>query len=138
MMPRAAHSALAEIVERWGPSKRAAERFLDLSADGIHAMVGVLMLLALAVLTGRRLDDARLWLAVLGIELVNEAIDMSAPGGAEAYWVYSLHDLIVTMAVPTAILLLLRHTDRRVAQPQAVASAEATSEENSARPSLDE
>ena len=127
---------LSDVADRWGPTKRAAEGFLDLSSDGVHAVVGVTLLLVLGVLTGRRLDDGRLWLAVLGIELLNETIDMSSPGGAEAYWVYSLHDVIVTMAMPTAIALLLRFTDRR--SGQAVASAEATSEANSGRPSVEE
>ena len=40
------------------------------------------------------------------------------------------------MALPTAILLLLRFTDRR-SRRQAAASTEAASEANSARPSVD-
>lgn len=126
---------MADLATRWGPSKRAAEQFLNLSPNTLHLLVGFGLLLALALATGRRLDDGRLWLVVLAIELANEAVDMSTPEGPEVYWLYSLNDVIVTMAIPTALLLFLRWTDRRA--PQADASADSASEANSADPSVD-
>ena len=127
---------LASAAQRWGGDKTAIETTLGVSSDGLHAMIGVLLLLLLALVTGRRLDDWRLWLAVLVVEGLNETIDLNAPGLPEGAWGPSLHDVLVTMAAPTAILLLLRFTDRRRLR-QAEASTDSTSEVNSAAPSVE-
>ena len=124
---------ISDLAASWGPTKQATEEFLNLSPNTLHVLVGFGLLMGLALATGRRLDNPSLWLVVLLIELANEAVDMTTPGGPEVYWLYSLNDVIVTMAIPTAILLLLRWTDR-----QAEASADSASEANSARPSVDE
>ena len=126
-------SALAPV---WSSDKIALSAWLNVEDDGLHAMVGMGLLLALALVSGRRLDDWRLWLVVLVVECLNEAVDLSAPELAEANWSASVHDLIVTMLLPTAVLLGLRFTGRRAGQ--AAASTEAASEANSARPSFDE
>lgn len=127
---------LSDLAVRWGGDKTAFAEWLDVQDDGLHALVGVLLLLGLAVATGRRLDDWRLWLIVFVLECANEAVDLSAPDFPEANWDGSLHDLLLTMALPTAILLLLRFTGRR--ESQAAASTDSASEANSARPSTDE
>lgn len=127
---------LSDLAVRWGGDKTAFAEWLDVQDDGLHALVGVLLLLGLAVVTGRRLDDWRLWLVVLAAECANEVVDLNAPGSPEANWSGSLHDLLLTMALPTAILLLLRFTGRR--ESQAAANTDSASEANSARPSTDE
>ena len=127
---------LSDLATTWGGDKSALSAWLDVQDDGLHAMVGVLLLLALAVVTGRRLDDWRLWVAVLVAECANEVVDLSAPDFPEANWSGSIHDLLVTMLLPTAILLALRFTGRR--DRQVAASTEVASEANSARPSSEE
>ena len=129
-------SFLSSLTPIWGGDKTALSAWLNVQDDGLHVLVGVLLLLALALVTGRRLDDGRLWLVVLAVECLNEAIDLGTPNFPEANRAASIHDLILTMLLPTAILLLLRFTGRR--ERQAAASTEAASEANSARPSLDE
>ncbi len=126
----------SEAAALWGGEKIALATELGVEEDGLHVLVGVGLLLLLALVTGRRLDDPWLWLAVLVAECANEAVDLTSVGGPEANWPASLHDLILTMLLPTALLLLLRFTGWRTRQ--AAASTEAASEANSARPWLDE
>ena len=127
---------LAGLAFLWGGEKTVLSRRLGIEDDGLHAMVGVGLLLLLALVTGRRLDDWRLWLAVLAAECLNEALDLANTVSPEATWAESRHDLLVTMALPTAILLLLRFTDRR--RPQAAASTASASAANRAVPSSEE
>ncbi len=98
-------------------------------------LVGVGLLLLLALIAGRRLDDWRLWLAVLAVELLNEVVDLANTISPEATWAESRHDVLVTMALPTAILLLMRFTDRR--GRQAAASTISASDANTAAPSVE-
>ena len=125
---------LPDLAIRWGGDKMGLSNWIGIQDDGLHVLVGVGLLLVLALVTGRRLDDWRLWLVVLLLECANEVVDLSAPDWPEANWSGATHDLILTMLLPTALLLLLRFTGRR---DQAVASTESASEANSATPSVD-
>ncbi len=128
-------TALAGLSLLWGGEKTTLSLALGITDDALHVLVGVGLLLVLALIAGRRLDDWRLWLAVLAIELVNEVVDLANTISPEATWAASRHDVLVTMAIPTAILLLMRFTDRR--GRQAAASTDSASDANKAMPSVE-
>ena len=126
---------LAPVANIWGGDKNALSDWLGVADDGLHVLVGTGLFIVLAVVTGRRLDDGRLWLIVFLLECANEAVDLSAPDWPEANWSGATHDLILTMVLPTLLLMTYRFTGRREAQ--AAASTDDASEANSARPSVD-
>ncbi len=92
-----------------------------LSRDALHIFVGVGGLLLAALVLRRTLASPLPWLAVLIGELANEAHDLITDGyWDEPMWPGSLRDLIVTLAIPTLLLLLARWAPgffvRRVAE----------------------
>ncbi len=79
--------------------------------DALHIYAAVAIQIAAAILSRRSLGHLLPWLAVLGVALVNEALDVVL--GQEQNlqpWqvVGGVHDLINTMVLPTLLLLLCR------------------------------
>jgi diacylglycerol kinase len=95
----------------WYQVKLFLERASGFSMDALHVIVGVLLQLAIAALF--RTSVARLLplLAVLALELVNEASDFRVeiwpqPGMQLGE---SAKDIILTMVLPTLIFLVARY-----------------------------
>lgn len=85
------------------------EHFVGFSSDALHAQVGMLVFIACNYLLRGRSSMLLPWMLLLGIEVTNEALDMSRPPGSfENDLGSSLHDLVNTMLVPTAMLLFWR------------------------------
>lgn len=93
------------LAQWWDGAKLALQLALDLSRDGPHAHVGLLIMVALLALTRGRWPVAA-WGAVLLAELVNEALDLSW-AGPEATPALALHDLIVTLTPPSLLLVAI-------------------------------
>jgi len=78
--------------------------------DALHVLVG-LLIFALAALLFRRSPRSPLpWFTLLALELCNEAYDLHAelwPNRASQYG-EGAKDILLTMALPTFILLLAR------------------------------
>jgi hypothetical protein len=86
-------------------------QWLHLSRDALHVHLGLgIMLLAMVIL---RKSPASLvpWLCVLGLELVNEALDLLPWHHGRTGLLGGLKDILNTMLWPTVILLLARYTD---------------------------
>jgi len=91
----------------------AAELFI--AKDALHIYFAFVVQIAAAVIFRKSLASFLPWLTVLAFELVNEGLDMWL--GEEAHlkqWQYdgARHDIINTMILPTALLLLCRYSPR--------------------------
>lgn len=84
----------------------------DLSKDALHVHIGVLLYLGACMLFRWKVRDARPWLLVLTIALVNEALDLRYHHAVtqELLWPDSVHDMLNTMALPTVLFLVARWT----------------------------
>ncbi len=81
--------------------------------DALHIYAALFVQIAAALLSHRSLGHVFPWLAVLALELVNEVIDVVRGGEPNLMpWqvVSGVHDVINTMILPTALLLLCRRT----------------------------
>lgn len=112
----------------WYEAKQFVERATDLSMDALHLAAGVFLLLGFSILMRRSVTDLRPWLAVLLVTLINEAADLWVdrwPSPA-AQFGEAFKDIVVTMVLPTTILLTARHLPelyaRRLAGKEAGAS----------------
>ena len=91
--------AFKKSIEPWG------------AHDLLHVWIGFAILVGAGLLLRRPLSSWLPWLCVLALELLNEALDLTFE--KEAYiheWqiVGSVKDIVNTMLLPTAILLLVR------------------------------
>ena len=94
----------------WLSLKLEADRML-LEKDALHIYAALFIQIGAAQLSHRSLGDARPWIAVLALELINEVIDILRGGEPELMpWqvVSGAHDIINTMILPTILLLLCR------------------------------
>jgi undecaprenyl pyrophosphate phosphatase UppP len=85
---------------------------LYIAKDALHIYLAFIIQICAAVLFRKSLSNALPWLTVLLFELVNEGLDMWL--GEDLHikqWqlVGAAHDLVNTMILPTALLLLCRH-----------------------------
>lgn len=85
---------------------------LTVSKDALHIYASFIIQVAAAALLRKSLAHWLPWLAVLAIEIGNEALDIFF--GEEAHvqawqWAGGRHDLINTMTLPTLMLLLCRY-----------------------------
>lgn len=85
---------------------------LSVAKDALHIYVAFVIQVSAAAISRRSLASGLPWLVVLMFELVNEGLDMWL--GEEAHlqrWQFNgaVHDLINTMILPTALLLLCRY-----------------------------
>ena len=94
----------------WSSVEKELWRLL-LEKDALHIYAAVLIQFAVAKLSRRSLGHLLPWFAVLGIELVNEWIDLLRGLEPELRpWqvVSAVHDIVNTMIMPTVLLLLCR------------------------------
>ena len=110
--PRWASCVENRVVGRvdWLSLKDEAARLL-FEKDALHIYAGLFIQIAAAKFSRRSLGHMLPWMSVLGLELVNELIDIWRGGEPQLMsWqvVSGLHDIINTMALPTVLLLLCR------------------------------
>lgn len=111
----------------WYEAKRFIEHATTLSMDALHVIVGAALLFAFSLVLRRPVSDSRPWLAVLVVTLVNEAADFWLDRWPSAGMQFgeAVKDIVLTMLLPTMILLSARHlpqlyarrSDRRPAPP---------------------
>lgn len=95
----------------WYSIKIAVVEQTDLSRDALHIFAGLAGQMLVALIIRRGLGHVVPWLAVLAAELANEYFDLNEGDvwGDRPMWPGSLRDLLVTMAIPTLLLLLVRY-----------------------------
>lgn len=98
---------ITTVASAWSSAKIAIDENIGVGSDLLHVYVGMLLLLGMILLPGRRVSLRLSWLILLALECVNEALDLSRPpGSVESDLASSLHDLFTTMFLPTVLLLL--------------------------------
>ena len=103
---------LGAITMTYPEMKSVIEHFTGLEKDALHVHAALLLYI-LAMVVFRQSRRSRFpWLAVLVIELVNEALDLwsQVAAGSPPLWGESLKDLWNTMLWPTVLLLIGRYT----------------------------
>ena len=98
------------IAIEWFQLKTLVEHAISFSDDALHIFAGVLVQIAVAALLRRSLASWWPWVAALALELGNEWVDLAIerwPVPAEQYG-EGIRDIILTMAVPTLLLLIAR------------------------------
>lgn len=84
---------------------------MPLEKDALHIYAALLIQVVAARLSGRSLGHLLPWLTVLGLELINEALDIVRGGEPRLMpWqvVSGAHDVINTMILPTILMGLSR------------------------------
>ena len=98
----------------WYDTKHLIERSIAFSSDALHVLTGAVVLLAAALVLRRPISSWRPWLVVLALISLNELIDLKFdhwPGRAAQYG-ESVKDMILTLALPTLLLLAARLAPR--------------------------
>lgn len=95
----------------WYKLKLFMSQATTLSMDALHLLAGLIGFLVVARLFKRPLSDARPWLAVFILELLNEWSDLSVelwPDVARQLG-HGAKDILLTMVVPTVLMLVARN-----------------------------
>lgn len=109
---------IATVASDWSRAKMAIEHNIGIGSDLLHVYAGMLLLLAIVLLSERRVSLGVSWLIVLAFECINEALDLSRPpGSVESDLASSLHDLFTTMFLPTVLLVLWPSLMRALTAP---------------------
>lgn len=94
----------------WYGVKLIAMEATGLSKDALHVLVGFTGQIIVAAVLRRTLASPIPWLCVLLAELANEWFDLNHEDWPDRpMWPGSVHDIWVTMFVPTVLLLLSRY-----------------------------
>ncbi len=93
----------------WTETKELIEHSIGFSLDSLHVIAGVLILLAAALLLRKPVSTMRPWLVVLVLACANEFIDLSYRWPSPSIqFGESIKDLLLTMLLPTVLLLASR------------------------------
>lgn len=103
-------ASLESLMWSWHEGKLFLERSLSFSQDALHAVAGVLILLAVAVIMRKPVSNRWPWLVVCVITLINEFVDIRVETWPEPMMQYAegAKDLLLTMFLPTVLLLSAR------------------------------
>jgi hypothetical protein len=94
----------------WHEGKLFIEHAVAINHDALHVIVGVLVWLVAGLVTRRPLISIRPWLWALAIIGWNEAVDLWVEKWPDPWMQYGegAKDLILTMLLPTVLLLAMR------------------------------
>ena len=101
---------LTTAMTSWHEGKLFVEHSVAIGHDAIHVLVGVLLWLVLGLLLRRALTSWKPWLWLFAVILWNETVDLwieQWPHPGQQYG-EGAKDLLLTMAVPTIIMLAAR------------------------------
>jgi len=105
----------------WNEFKNAAAHTL-VAKDALHIYAGFAVQVLAAALLRRPLSSWLPWACVLLAELLNESLDIyfsNEPSIQQWQWLGARHDILNTMALPTALLLLCRYANGLFYKPPA-------------------
>lgn len=94
----------------WYQAKLFLEHALGVSMDALHILVGFSLFLFVARLLKAPLASPRPWLAVLVLELINEAYDLYVERWPSlgSQLGEGVKDVLLTMTLPTLVLVMAR------------------------------
>ena len=104
-------SGLGSIVLSYLRAKLAFEQSVPFSPEWLHVLVGPVIFVAAAIAMGRPAVPWAPWLVVLALALLNEGADLAGvrlnmPEFSLSYYAESLRDVLLTIALPTVMLIL--------------------------------
>ena len=103
----------------WSDIKNLLESSTGLAEDALHVYAGVLIQIAAAAVTRRRLSSPVPWLVVLVLAVLNEISDTYLDRRPEEWELSAAkHDLWNTMLLPTVLLLTARFVPQLFAGPR--------------------
>lgn len=94
----------------WFEAKMFLEHSISVSPDALHVIAGAVVFLVCARLLRCSISSWRVWFALLCLNFFNEFVDLWAerwPDPARQYG-QGMKDLLLTMTVPTILLLVSR------------------------------
>ncbi len=94
----------------WYEAKMFVKHSTEIEEGTLHVLVGVLIWLVFAMLSRRRVSSWLPWFGLLAVIVLNEVVDLGAEPWPDRSMQYgeSASDLILTMLLPTVILLAVR------------------------------
>jgi hypothetical protein len=94
----------------WYQFKLFVEHASGISMDALHILVGFILFLLAAVILRRSIASSRPWLAVLLMEIGNEAYDLTVERWPDigSQLGEGAKDIMLTMALPTLVMLVAR------------------------------
>ena len=108
--------ALDRLGAGWFNVKTAIEHSIAFHDDALHVIVGVLLQFAVAAVLRRPISGPLPWLAVLVLELINEASDLRWelwPKAERSMQIgEGVKDVLLTMLIPSLLLLIARKFPR--------------------------
>ncbi len=112
---------MSSVMGLWYEAKLFIEHSTRIEHGTLHVVVGVLAWLALAMLFRRPVSSSEPWLALLVLTIWNELVDLSVERWPHPGMQYGegTADLILTMLLPTVILLAVRWRPEIFRQPRA-------------------
>ncbi|HTE85031.1 MAG TPA: hypothetical protein VK821_09875 [Dehalococcoidia bacterium] len=120
--------AITTTMESWHEGKLFIEHVLTINHDTLHMMFGVVIWLALCLVTRRTIASPYPWLWLLALILWNETVDLwneQWPHPGQQYG-EGAKDILVTMAVPTLLMLAGRYVPTLFVRKKAVRTTEDT------------
>lgn len=102
---------LAAFGADWASLKTYLQHSGGVSHDTLHVLLGVFMQLIIARITRKSAGDVLPWLAVFGLELLNEINDFNVERWPNLAMQLGegTKDIVLTMILPTLLLLLVRY-----------------------------
>ena len=98
----------------WHEAKLFVEHSIGFSFDVLHVLAGMIALLLVAVLLRRPVSSWWPWSVVLVVAIMNELLDLSVEQWPNPGMQYgeSVKDLLLTMVLPTVLLVTARKLPR--------------------------
>lgn len=108
---REAWSAVTSAMGSWHQGKLFIEHSVSIGHDSLHVIAGVVLLLALALITRRPISAWRPWFWLLALTLWNETVDLWVevwPDPGQQYG-EGAKDILLTMLLPTLLVMAARY-----------------------------
>ena len=112
-------SAIRSAMWWWNDIKLSIERLVSFSTDSLHVILGVLILLVAAFQCRRPVSHWLPWMIVVVFACFNEIVDITADPWPEREMQYreSMKDVLLTLFLPTVLLVMARLVPRLFSRP---------------------
>ncbi len=102
--------AVTGAMTSWYETKMFIEHASVVSSDALHVLLGALLWIAVAMVLRKNLSALIPWILLLGLTLCNEFVDLWIERWPDLAMQYgeSAKDVLLTMTLPTVLLVLVR------------------------------
>ena len=129
---------LGWLAAHWNDAKTFIEHMIGFSHDALHVLVGVCLQLLFAALLRMSARSIGPWLMVLALEFANEWSDLYIEVWPQhaMQWGESAKDVLLTMALPTLLLIVARYRPKLLCGDNPLVVAEPRDQGASGTPGL--